>query len=199
MKSLRLATTSSHKLRESREILAPHGFEVRGLEGLAFDVIEDGATFEANALKKAHALAAATGEPAVADDSGLCVDALGGEPGVHSARYAGASGEDRDAANRKKLLAALAQVPDAQRTARFVCALAYATPAGASWTVRGEVEGVITRKERGAGGFGYDSLFFLPDFACTAAELGSAEKHAVSHRGRAWAAFLARLERADAP
>ena len=189
---LRVATTNAHKLRELGEMLGPLGYEVLGA-GEGFEVVEDGATFADNAVKKARALAAATGEPALADDSGLEVHALGGAPGVHSARYAGESGPTRDAANRTKLLAALAGVPDGQRAARFVCALAYLEPGREPRLFRGTCEGVIGHEERGTGGFGYDALFVLPERGRTMAELAPEEKNAVSHRGRALAAFLAFL------
>ncbi len=143
---------------------------------------ESGATFEENAALKAVAAAAATGLPALADDSGLCVDALAGAPGIHSARFAGDGG---DAANRAKLLAALREVPPAARTARFVCVLALATPAGRVQRVRGECAGTLLDAERGTGGFGYDPLFVPEGQARTFAEMTVEEKEPLSHRGRA--------------
>ncbi len=191
---VRVATTSAHKLIEFRQILEPRGYTVLGLEGVGdFNVEEDGETFEANAIKKATALAQRTREAAMADDSGLAVDALGGAPGVCSARYAGAFGEERDAANRHKLLRELTNVEDAARTARFVCALAYVAPGATPLLVRGVCEGMIARAERGLGGFGYDSLFLVPKLGRTMAELLPHEKHAVSHRGRALLAMLRAL------
>jgi XTP/dITP diphosphohydrolase len=198
VKRLRVGTTNAGKLREFREMLAPLGFEVLGLEGVpGFHVDEDAPTFEGNAEKKARALSERTGEPALADDSGLMVDALAGAPGVHSARYAGVSGPDQDAKNRHKLLAALRHVTARERTARFVCALAYVEPKAPTRLFHGTLEGRIGFDERGSGGFGYDPLFELADSGRTLAELSSAEKHAISHRGRALRAFLAALE-ADA-
>ncbi len=143
---------------------------------------ETGTSFEENAALKATAVAAATGLPALADDSGLCVDALDGAPGVHSARYAG---DDGDAANRAKLLAALRGVPPPARTARFVCVLALSTPAGRVERVRGECAGTILDTERGTGGFGYDPLFVPGGHTRTFAEMTVAEKEPLSHRGRA--------------
>ena len=195
MKCLRIATQNAHKLREFREMLEPLGYTVLGTEGLdGFAVVEDGATFAANALKKAAALTALTNDAAIADDSGLVVDALDGAPGVHSARYSGDDTPDRDAANRRKLLAALADVADERRTARFVCALAYVTPGGAEpLIVEGRCEGMIGRLEQGDGGFGYDSLFVVPAHGRTLAQLSPTEKNALSHRGRALRAFLVAL------
>ena len=195
MTRLRVGTANPGKLREFREILEPLGYSVVSIDDLVgFDVVEDGATFEANAMKKAQAVVLATGEAAVADDSGLMVDALGGEPGVHSARYAGVSGPTKDARNRDKLLTALRGVPAAERSARFVCALAYCAPGEAPQLFRGMLEGKIGDCERGDGGFGYDALFEIPIYGKTAAEVSADQKNAVSHRGqalRALASFLA--------
>jgi XTP/dITP diphosphohydrolase len=157
--------------------------------------VEDGATFEANALIKARVCAEATGLPAIADDSGLEVDALGGAPGVHSARYAGAGGDD--AANNAKLVTALAGTPDEQRTARFVCAAVVVTPDGRQAVVRGTMEGRIARAARGEHGFGYDP-YFVSDGAGdgrTNGELAPAEKDAISHRGAAFRALRPEVER----
>ena len=193
MKRLRIATTNAGKLREFREMLAPLGFEVLGLEDVpGFAVDEDAGTFTENAVKKARALVERTGEPAVADDSGLVVEALGGAPGVQSARYAGVEGAGRDAANRHKLVAAMAALPDGERKARFLCALAYIEPGREPLVFHGTCEGAIGRVERGTGGFGYDPLFVLPSHGGrTLAELSPDEKNAVSHRGRALRALLA--------
>lgn len=158
------------------------------------EVEEDGATFEENAEKKALAFARALGLPAIADDSGLCVDALGGAPGVHSARYSGGPAPDRDARNNEKLLRALAGVPEAQRSARFVCALCLAHPDGRAHTVVGEWEGLVTFAPRGSGGFGYDPLFLIPHRGVTSAELEPEEKGRLSHRGAAMRKLRAHLE-----
>ncbi|MCU1454624.1 MAG: non-canonical purine pyrophosphatase, RdgB/HAM1 family [Acidimicrobiales bacterium] len=148
------------------------------------DVVEDAATFEGNARLKAVALVRATGEPAIADDSGLIVDALDGAPGVRSARYAGEDASDED--NVRLLLAALADVPPAERTARFHCVVLARWPDGREVVAQGTVEGHITAAPRGSAGFGYDPVF-VPEGGggLTFAELGSAPKHAISHRGRA--------------
>jgi XTP/dITP diphosphohydrolase len=155
------------------------------------EVVEDGETFEDNARKKALAAAGASGLPALADDSGLCVDALGGAPGVRSARYA--EGDDR--ARYQKLLQAMRDVPDEQRAAAFQCALCLAFPDGSSFTCSGECRGFITRAPRGANGFGYDPVFELDDSSGrTMAELSREEKGRFSHRGRAFRAVVPRLE-----
>jgi len=194
---VRIATGNSGKLREFREMLTPLGYEVLGLEDvLGFSVEEDGATFLDNAIKKARALAERTGEPAIADDSGLVVDALDGAPGIYSARYAGepppgTPAAERDAANRRKLTLALADVPDAQRTARFVCALCYFVPDRPPVVVEGTCEGMISRRECGGNGFGYDPLFIVPAYGRTMAELAHEQKNALSHRGQALRRLLA--------
>lgn len=189
-----LATRNRHKVSELQALVAPLGIEV--LSAIDYpdlpDVIEDGTTFEENAVKKAREIAAKTGEHTLADDSGLCVDALDGAPGVYSARYAGENGND--AANNEKLLEALADVPDDQRTAHFVSVIAYATPNGAIHTFRGTCEGVILRTYRGTNGFGYDPLFYLPEHGMTMAELDPSEKNRISHRARAYHQFIAWLQ-----
>jgi XTP/dITP diphosphohydrolase len=193
---LRIATSNAGKLREFREMLEPLGVEVAGLEDLpAYHVLEDGETFRANAIKKARALVDLTGEPAIADDSGLVVDALGGAPGVHSARYAGVDDASKDAANRKKLLAALSATPEGERAARFVCALCYLARGCEPRLFEGVCEGVIGREERGNNGFGYDPIFVVPELGRTMAELTGEQKNARSHRGRALALLLAYLRR----
>lgn len=196
MKRLRIGTQNLHKLREFEAILAPLGYEVLGTTDLNnFSVDEDGQTFAANALKKAHALFSLTGEPALADDSGLEVDALAGAPGVHSARYSGAVGQDQDASNRQKLLAALKDVPHAERTARFRCVLAYVTAQGEQ-TFDGTLPGHIAQNERGTGGFGYDSIFLVDAYpGKTLAEILPSAKNAISHRGQATQALLSYLLR----
>ncbi len=195
MSLIRVATGNPGKLREFREILAPLGFDVQGLEDFpGITIVEDGETFEANALIKANTIMNKTGSPAIADDSGLVVDALGGRPGVHSARYAGVDGPKQDAANRTLLLKELSSVPDAERSARFVCALAYCVPHQEPLVFRGTFEGSIGHQERGENGFGYDSIFLVQNDARTSAELSPAEKNAISHRGEALAQFIAHLK-----
>lgn len=179
---LLLATNNPDKIREMEAILAPLGVEIRtprDYPGIA-EPREDGATFAENAIAKARHWARATGIPALADDSGLVVDALGGAPGVHSARYARTAPE-----RNARLLAALAGVPPERRTARFVCVAALAMPDGAAVAREGTCEGRIHDAPRGTGGFGYDPIFWLDEHGCTMAELPPAVKNRISHRGRA--------------
>ncbi len=186
------ATRNAGKLRELRALVAPLGISVASVDEVAAlpEVVEDGATFEANALKKARAVVAALGVWALADDSGLEVDALDGAPGVHSARYAGA-GHD-DAANNAKLIAAMTAVT--HRAARFHCALALCRPDGTSVVTHGTVEGQIGLAASGDGGFGYDPLFVVDGTdGRTMASLGEDEKNRISHRGRAMAAMVVHL------
>jgi XTP/dITP diphosphohydrolase len=197
-RAILFATSNPHKLREAREILEALGVEVLGLD--AFDPIdepnENGDTFEANARIKALAYAAATNTACVAEDSGLEVDALGGAPGTHSARYAavGKTREERDEANNAKLLEALRAVPDERRTARFVCALCFAEPDGeVAFEARRTYEGRIVRTPRGTNGFAYDPLLEVLDQPKTSAELTREEKHRRSHRGAALRALAAWL------
>jgi XTP/dITP diphosphohydrolase len=185
MKRLRVATTNRGKLREFRQILSPLGYQVDGIEELGLDIVEDGDTFAANAIIKARAVCEATGEAAVADDSGLEVTALDGRPGVYSARYAGTPGAGRDRANREKLLVEMREVPDAAREARFVCAIAYLEPNGEPELFHGFLAGTIGRESRGDNGFGYDPVFEVSKEGRTAAELSAEEKNAISHRGHA--------------
>ncbi|HJL17498.1 MAG TPA: RdgB/HAM1 family non-canonical purine NTP pyrophosphatase [Sandaracinaceae bacterium LLY-WYZ-13_1] len=190
---LLVATRNAGKVRELERLLAPlediEEVELVGLDGFADvpDVVEDADTFEGNAAKKARQMAAATGLPTLADDSGLEVDALDGAPGIRSARYAGTHGDDE--ANNDRLLRDLADVPDARRTARFRCALAFADPEGSLGddvhVVHGVVEGSILRERRGTNGFGYDPLFLLRGDMRTTAELPPEAKNAVSHRADA--------------
>ena len=196
-KTVVIASNNAHKAREIAEALDFPGWEFCTLrdQGIASDPEEDADTFEGNARIKARAAREASGGRAVlADDSGLVVDALDGAPGVRSARYAG---EDAtDAANNAKLLDELADVPDAQRTARFVCTLVFIDEDGSEEVAHGVVEGRIGRAERGEHGFGYDPLF-LPDVfggERTLAEALPQEKNAVSHRGNALRALRARIE-----
>jgi XTP/dITP diphosphohydrolase len=197
------ATRNRGKVVELRVLLP--GAEVLSIDeaearlGAAIpEVDEDGDTFAANAARKARAVSAATGLPALADDSGLVVDELGGAPGVVSARWAALAGEgEGDAANNARLLRALAGMPDARRTARFRSALAVADVAGplgeALLTAEGACEGVILTAPRGTGGFGYDPLFFSPELGATFAEAGVGPKSGVSHRARAMRALAPRL------
>lgn len=178
-----LATGNAYKVKEIRQLLNVPGLELLTLADIpeAPDVVEDGDTFEANAIKKAVALARHAGLPALADDSGLEVDALDGAPGVYSARYAGPEQDDR--ANLDRLLEALRERED--RAGRFRCVIAYAEPDGETRTVEGACEGAIAREPRGDGGFGYDPVFVPDGYDRTFAEMSADEKHALSHRGRA--------------
>jgi XTP/dITP diphosphohydrolase len=186
-----LATTNPHKLREIREILGPLGVLLRGLHETGREVaepVESGSTFEANARLKAMTYARALGQTCLADDSGLEVDALGGAPGVHSARYAGlgATREERDQANREKLVTELRKLGQVTRTARLVCTLCVAEATGrVLFEARGTLEGLIKDEPHGGNGFGYDAHLFLPDVRRTAAELSPEELNARSHRGAA--------------
>src|ERR1700722_12438516 len=190
-----LATANRKKLAELNRILAGGHVDV-DLATLdefpgAPDVAETGATFAENALLKARAIAAYTGRPAVADDSGLCVDALNGMPGVLSARWAGQHGDDK--ANLELVLAQVADVPDARLGARFVCAAALVVPAAnprrGEWVTTGEGGGRLIRQPRGRGGFGYDPIFQPDGFEQTTAEMTPEAKDAISHRGRAFRAL----------
>jgi XTP/dITP diphosphohydrolase len=182
-----LATANQHKLVELTRILEAGRVEVE-LAGLgefpgAPEVAETGATFDENALLKARAIAEFTGLPAVADDSGLCVDALNGMPGVLSARWSGRHGDDE--ANLRLVLAQVSDVPDGRRGAQFVCAAALALPSGKEHVSEGTVEGRLIREPRGANGFGYDPIFVPDGKDVTTAEMDPAAKDAISHRGRA--------------
>jgi XTP/dITP diphosphohydrolase len=192
---LLLGTSSRKKLGELLPILdrAPLTLVTPPDLGLDLDVEETGETFRDNAILKANAFARSAGLPALADDSGLEVDALGGAPGVRSARYAGPGASDAD--RIALLLRNLAHVPAAQRQARFRCTMALATPEGLVGTVDGTCEGEIAFAPRGSNGFGYDPVFLLSHLGRTMAELKDEEKHAISHRGRAGRAALELIER----
>lgn len=195
-----LATRNAGKIAELAAPLAAFGVVLVGLEGFPHigEIEEDGATFEENALIKARTVAQATGLVSVADDSGLVVEALGGVPGVHSARYADdwalLPGENRDQRNIRKLLHVMREVPAARRACHFVSVMAAVRPDGRELCVRGEWPGQLLTAPRGTNGFGYDPVFFDPAIGRTAAELTREEKTARSHRGRAAAALLARWQ-----
>lgn len=187
-----LGTHNAHKVQELRRILDVENLAidlvgVDAFPGLA-EVPETGATFAENALLKAHAVAAVTGLPSVADDSGLCVDALNGMPGVLSARWAGPGRVDRD--NLKLVLDQLRETPDFRLGAAFVCAAAVALPDGPEHVVEGRVDGRLIRQPRGTGGFGYDPIFVPAGSSLTMAELDPEAKDAISHRGRAFRALV---------
>ena len=189
MSEVFLASRNPKKLAELRRILEPvaPGVRVLGLSDVdAYDEpAETEPTFEGNALLKARVAVAATGLPSLADDSGLCVDALNGMPGVLSARWSGASGVDKDAANNRLLLDQLSDVPDERRGAEFRCALALVLPDGAERLQVGVMRGRVLRAARGDGGFGYDPLFAADGYDVSTAELSVSEKDAISHRGKA--------------
>lgn len=191
--TLLLATSNPGKVREFRDALQDLGWKIKDSSqcpGMPV-VPEEGETFQDNALLKARTVATWSGLACLADDSGLEVDALDGEPGIFSARFAGSGSSD--AANNRKLLLMLRDVPWERRTARFVCALALALPSGREVTARGALEGFIDRCPRGDGGFGYDPLFYLPRWNCTMAELALEEKNRISHRGQALQALKQQL------
>lgn len=190
-----IATGNRHKLVEISEMLKDFSIQVKsmgdmGLEGL--EIEETGTTFEENAVIKAETVCQKTGLMALADDSGLEVDALNGAPGIYSARYAGEQGNDDE--NNKKLLEELKDVPLENRQARFVCALAAVFPDGRKIVVRGIVEGYIDFEEKGAHGFGYDPLFLIPTYQQTFGQLGPVIKNSMSHRGRAIEMMKLKLE-----
>lgn len=189
-----LATRNKGKVKEMAGMLASHGMEVLSLDDFpqVGEIEEDGATFAENAIKKAVVTAELTSLTALADDSGLVVDYLDGAPGIFSARFAG--GARSDHANNEKLLNLLAGLPPDKRTARFQCVIAVARPDGAVHTVQGTCEGIIAEAPRGDLGFGYDPLFYLPEYDKTFAELDLPLKNKISHRGKALTQVLAYLE-----
>lgn len=179
------ATGNENKMREIREILAGRGYEILSMKeaGIDIDVEENGKTFSENALIKARAISKASGELVLADDSGLEIDALGGEPGIYSARYMGH--ETSYVEKNNNLIQRLEGVPDEKRTARFVCAMAAVFPDGREEVVVGTMEGRIGYEIAGENGFGYDPIFYLPEYGKTSAEISPEEKNAISHRGKA--------------
>ncbi len=188
------ATGNAGKMREIRMIMEDMGMEILSMKeiGINPDIVEDGTTFTENAIIKAKAVAALTDAIVLADDSGLEIDALNKEPGIYSARYMG-----EDTSYRLKnanLIERLEGVPDEKRTARFVCAIAAVLPNGELLTTLGTVEGRIGYEEKGANGFGYDPIFFLPEFGCTSAELTDEQKNEISHRGKALRAMKELLQ-----
>ena len=188
------ATKNKNKRREFGEILK--GFEIISQEeaGVDIDVEETGTTFEENSMLKAKAIFEATGITAIADDSGLCVDALGGEPGIYSARYGGEGLDDKG--RTALLLKNMENVPDEKRSARFVCVITLVGNEGII-TARGECEGKIDYSPKGENGFGYDPVFFVEQFGKTMAEVSPEEKNAISHRGKALEIFAKKLEKKE--
>ena len=192
-----LASKNKHKLVEISQITAQFGMELvlQAELGVDIDVEETGTTFEENSLLKAEAVMKATGLPALADDSGIAVEALGGEPGIYSARY----GFDESLDDHGRLMLLLKnteQIPDGQRQAKFVCVISFITPEGQVIQARGEIHGELTREPRGENGFGYDPIFYYPPLGKTTAELSAEEKNEVSHRANALKVFYEKLKEA---
>lgn len=179
------ATGNQDKMREIREILGDKDYEILSMKeaGIDLDIIEDGSTFEENAMIKAKAVMEATGALTLADDSGLEIDAFGGGPGIYSARYLGTDTSYIE--KNKVILEKLKDIPEEKRTARFVCAIAAAFPNGQTLTTRGTMEGIIGYEAKGENGFGYDPIFYLPQLEKYSAELSRDEKNSLSHRGEA--------------
>ena len=189
------ATGNENKMKEIRMILSDLGMPIQSMQeaGIDVDIVEDGSTFEENAIIKATAIAKMTGDIVLADDSGLEIDYLNKEPGIYSARYAGVD-TSYDIKNRM-LLDRLEGVPDEKRTARFVCVIACAFSDGTVETARGTIEGIIGHEIAGENGFGYDPIFYLPEYQCTTAELEPEKKNELSHRGKALRAMRAIMEK----
>lgn len=187
-----LASNNAHKLREIKEILGDRFDEILTLReaGIEHETVEDGETFLENARKKAREIAEISGCCALADDSGICVDALGGAPGIYSARFAGEHGDDE--ANNALLLEKLQGAED--RSAHFTCVVVMAWPDGRELSAEGRLYGEIAFEPAGDGGFGYDPIFYLPDRGCTDAQLPPGEKNRISHRGKALRALLEKLD-----
>ena len=190
-----LATSNKDKAREIAEILKDMPFVVTTMkeEGFDPDIVEDGSTFEENALIKARTVHELAGNAYVmADDSGLCIDALDGAPGIYSARFCG---EDSTYPEKfKKIFEMLKDVPEEKRTAKFVCSIAVVRPDGTEFTVRGEICGVLHEKPVGDGGFGYDPIFYVPEFGMTTAQMTKEQKNSISHRGKASRAMAEKLK-----
>jgi XTP/dITP diphosphohydrolase len=190
-----IASRNEHKIDEMRRILELAGLDLELVGTVEFpdlpEVEETGSTFAANAMLKAHAVSDFTGLPAVGDDSGLCVDALNGMPGILSARWSGTHGNDR--ANLELLLAQISQVPSDRRNASFICAAAYVHPDGTEFVVEGEMNGSLITAPLGDNGFGYDPIFIPQGHQITSAQMSSEEKDVISHRGKALAALVALL------
>ncbi|MDD6812484.1 MAG: XTP/dITP diphosphatase [Lachnospiraceae bacterium] len=189
------ATGNAGKMREIRKIMGDMDVEILSMKeaGISTDIIEDGTTFEENAIIKAKAIAKKTEHIVLADDSGLEIDYLNKEPGIYSARYLG---EDTpyDVKNQK-ILERLEGVEEAKRTARFVCAIAAVMPDGEVITTHGVIEGRIAYEPKGSNGFGYDPIFYVPEYGCSSAELSEEEKNAISHRGKALEAMKEELKK----
>lgn len=193
MEKIILATGNENKVREIRQIMEGCDIELISMKeaGVFEDIIEDGTTFEENAVIKARTIAAKSGMLTLADDSGLEIDFLDKAPGIYSARFMGENTSYSE--KNSAILDKLSDVPDDKRTARFVCAVAAVWPDGKYETVRATMEGIIAHKAAGENGFGYDPIFFLPEYGCTSAELSPEDKNAISHRGKAFRMMRGKL------
>lgn len=189
-----IASNNRHKLEEIRAILGNRFEEIISLKesGIEHETVEDGTTFMENAIKKAREISELSGCCAIADDSGICVDALGGAPGIFSARFSGVHGDDR--ANNALMLEKMKN--EENRSAHYTCAIALAYPDGHMVTAEGYMYGEIAREEKGNGGFGYDPLFYVPEYGKTTGELGTEMKNRISHRSKALAELLKKLDNA---
>lgn len=185
MERLIFATGNADKMKEIRMILADSGYEILSMKeaGIDVDIVEDGSTFEENAIIKATAISKVAGCLVLADDSGLEVDAMGGAPGIYSARFEGV--DTPYSIKNKIIMDRLEGLPEEERTARFVCAIAAAWPDGRVETRRGTIEGIIAHEPAGENGFGYDPIFYVPEYGKTTAQLDPEEKNKISHRGKA--------------
>lgn len=190
-----IASNNAHKLTEIKAILGGMFEEVLSMReaGIDHETVEDGTTFMENAVKKAREIAEISGCCAIADDSGICVDALDGAPGIFSARFCGRHGDDQ--ANNDLLLEKLKDTPDSERGAHYTCAIALARPDGSIVKAEGYMYGVIAHEEKGENGFGYDPLFILPQYSKTSAEISPEEKNRISHRAQALQLLLKELEK----
>ena len=190
-----IASNNAHKLTEIKAILGGMFEEVLSMReaGIDHETVEDGTSFMENAVKKAREIAEISGCCAIADDSGICVDALDGAPGIFSARFCGRHGDDQ--ANNDLLLEKLKNTPDSERGAHYTCAIALARPDGSIVKAEGYMYGVIGHEEKGENGFGYDPLFILPEYGMTSAEISPEEKNRISHRAQALQLLLKELEK----
>lgn len=188
-----IATGNKDKVREINEILKGTDFEAISMKeaGVKLDIVENGTTFEENAMIKAQSVFDVLGGYVIADDSGICIDALDGRPGIYSARFCGENStyEEKFA----KIFEMLKDVPEDKRTAQFVCAIAVIRPDGSKFTVRGEVRGVLVEEPRGDNGFGYDPIFYVPEYNMTTAQMDPELKNSISHRGKALRAMVEKL------
>ena len=193
-----IATGNSDKVREINEILEGTGFEAVSMKSIGInpDIVEDADSFRGNALIKAQAVHALCKEYVIADDSGLCIDALDGAPGIYSSRFCG---EDSTYEEKfKKIFEMLKDVPEEKRTAHFTCAIAVVRPDGSYFTVEETFEGVLHEEPKGENGFGYDPIFYVPEYGMTSAEMSPEMKHSMSHRGKALRAMVKKLTESEA-